>query len=91
LTNLAKQNDKKMELVNVHDAKSNLSALINKVLNGEKIVIARNNQPVVELVALKKQKRISGQLKGKIKIIGNWEESDAAINDLFDASEISPK
>ena len=75
-----------METVNIHDAKSQLSALINKVLNGEKIIIARNNQPVVELVALKKQKRVAGQLKGKIKIIGTWEESDVAVNELFDKS-----
>ena len=79
-----------METVNIHDAKSQLSALINKVLNGEKIIIARNNQPVVELVALKKQKRVAGQLKGKIKIIGTWEESDVAVNELFDKSEIFP-
>lgn len=80
-----------METVNIHDAKSQLSALINKALNGEKIIIARNNQPVVELVALKKQKRISGQLKGKIKVIGTWEESDAAVNELFYNNEIFPK
>lgn len=77
-----------METVNIHDAKSQLSALINKVLNGEKIIIARNNQPVVELVALKKQKRVPGQLEGKIKVLGTWEESDAAVNELFDNSEI---
>ena len=77
-----------MEFVNIHDAKSQLSALINKVLNGEKIVIARNNLPVVELVALKKQKRVPGKLKGKIKIIGTWEESDVAVNELFDKSTI---
>ena len=77
-----------METVNIHDAKNQLSALINKVLNGEKIIIARNNQPVVELVALKKQKRVPGQLKGKIKLIGTWEESDVAVRELFDNSEI---
>jgi prevent-host-death family protein len=77
-----------METVNIHDAKSQLSALINKVLNGEKIIIARNNQPVVELVALKKQKRVPGQLKGKIKVLGTWEESDVAVRELFDNNEI---
>jgi prevent-host-death family protein len=77
-----------METVNIHDAKSQLSALINKVLNGEKIIIARNNQPVVELVTLKKQKRVPGQLKGKIKVLGTWEESDVAVNELFDNREI---
>jgi prevent-host-death family protein len=77
-----------METINIHDAKSQLSALINKVLNGEKIIIARNNQPVVELVALKKQKRVPGQLNGKIKILGTWEESDVAVNELFDNRKI---
>jgi antitoxin (DNA-binding transcriptional repressor) of toxin-antitoxin stability system len=77
-----------METVNIHDANSQLSALINKVLNGEKIIIARNNQPVVELIALKKQNRVPGQLKGKIKVLGTWEESDVAVNELFDNREI---
>jgi prevent-host-death family protein len=77
-----------METVIIHDAKSQLSALINKVLNGEKIIIARNNQPVVELIALKKQNRVPGQLKGKIKVLGTWEESDVAVNELFDNRKI---
>jgi prevent-host-death family protein len=78
-----------MQTVNIHDAKSQLSALINKALNGEKIVIARNNQPIVELVPLKKQTRIAGQLKGKIKVFGTWEESDVAVSELFQKTEIS--
>ncbi|HLO46378.1 MAG TPA: type II toxin-antitoxin system prevent-host-death family antitoxin [Leadbetterella sp.] len=77
-----------METVNIHDAKSQLSALINKALNGEKIIIARNNQPVIELVPLKKQTRIAGQLKGKIRISGTWEESDVAVSELFEKTEI---
>jgi prevent-host-death family protein len=80
-----------MEIVNVHDAKSQLSALINKVLKGEKIIIARNNKPVVELVALEKQTRIPGQSKNTIRIIGNWQDAEADENDLFDTSEIFPK
>ncbi len=79
-----------MELVNIHDAKSQLSALINKVLKGEKIIIAKNNQPVVELIALKKQVRIPGLSKNKIKIIGNWEDSDLELNKLFEQSDIFP-
>jgi prevent-host-death family protein len=80
-----------MEMVNVHDAKSQLSALINKVLKGEKIIIARNNKPIVELVALEKQTRIPGQSKNTIRIVGNWQDADAEVNKLFDASEIFSK
>jgi antitoxin (DNA-binding transcriptional repressor) of toxin-antitoxin stability system len=80
-----------MEMVNVHHAKSQLSALINKVLKGEKIIIARNNKPIVELVVLEKQTRIPGQKKNTIRIVGNWQDADADVNELFDASEIFSK
>ncbi|NNM46530.1 type II toxin-antitoxin system Phd/YefM family antitoxin [Knoellia koreensis] len=36
--------------VNVHEAKSQLSKLIEKVLAGEKVTIARAGKPVVDLV-----------------------------------------
>lgn len=80
-----------MEVVNVHDAKSRLSALINMVLKGEKVVIARNNLPMVELVPLKKQGRIPGQLKGKISYSGDLAISDKEILEMFDKSELFPK
>ncbi len=80
-----------METVNVHDAKSQLSALINKVLKGEKVIIARNNQPVVEIVPLQTKKRIPGQSKGKIKLLEKWEDGDENFGDFFNNSEIFPK
>ncbi|WP_417508288.1 type II toxin-antitoxin system Phd/YefM family antitoxin [Microbacterium sp.] len=39
-----------MTQVNVHEAKSQLSALIAQVLAGEKVTIARAGQPVVDLI-----------------------------------------
>ena len=39
----------------MHNAKSRLSELVKKVLAGEKIIISKNNEPVVELVAFKKE------------------------------------
>lgn len=80
-----------MEVVNVHDAKSRLSALINKVLKGEKVIIARNNLPMVELIALKKTPRIPGKLKGKISYSESLEISDQELIELFDTSELFPK
>lgn len=59
-----------METINIHKAKSTLSSLIERVLKGEKIVIAKNGKPVVTLEKIKKNrsKRTGGQFKGKIKI-----------------------
>ena len=37
-------------IVNVSEAKTNLSKLIDMVYHGEEVVIAKNNLPLVELV-----------------------------------------
>ena len=59
-----------METITVHKAKTQLSKLIEKVLQGEEIVIARGKQPVLKLVAIEKTSgnRKPGAWKGKIKI-----------------------
>lgn len=45
-----------MVQVNVHEAKTKLSKLLELVENGETVVIARNGKPVVEMVPAKKKK-----------------------------------
>lgn len=76
-----------VDYVNVHDAKSQLSALINKALKGEKVIIARNNEPLVELVSLKKEKRVPGQMVGDVKLLEKWQDADEDVQELFDQSE----
>jgi len=41
--------------VNVHEAKTQLSRLLEAVENGETVTIARNGKPVAELVKVKKK------------------------------------
>lgn len=41
--------------VNVHEAKTHLSRLLELVENGETVVIARQGQPVAELVPAKRK------------------------------------
>ncbi len=57
--------------VNIHKAKSDLSRLIQRSLDGEEVIIARNNQPVVRLQAIERPvgKRKLGSLQGLIKTI----------------------
>lgn len=43
--------------VNVHEAKTRLSKLLEMVEEGEKVVIARNGKPVAELVRVKRKKK----------------------------------
>lgn len=81
-----------MEIVTTNQAKINLLALIQKVLDGERVIIARNNHPVAELIPLKieKKKRQPGTLKGKIKPLDAWEEVDKEIEELFYSSQLFP-
>jgi len=66
-----------MYQVNIHEAKTNLSKLIKKVVNGEEVVIAKGNKPLVKMVFIEgnKPKRKLGTAKGKIKIAADFDES----------------
>ena len=59
-----------MPTVTIHQAKTNLSKLIERASEGEEIIIARGSKPVARLVALGpvKGKRQPGSLKGKLEI-----------------------
>jgi prevent-host-death family protein len=52
----------------VHQAKTNLSRLLEEACSGKEVVIARGSQPVARLVALSSasKKRVPGRLKGLI-------------------------
>lgn len=59
-----------MHIVNIHDAKTHFSKLIDAVMKGEEIIIAKAGKPAAKLIpiTLIKPKRTPGALKGKIKI-----------------------
>jgi prevent-host-death family protein len=59
-----------MKRVTIHQAKTNLSRLIEKAAAGEEIVIARGAEPVARLVPLtdSKGRRRPGSLKGKLRV-----------------------
>ena len=41
-----------MQTVNIHEAKTNLSKLIAKAVNGEPFIIAKAGKPMVKVVAI---------------------------------------
>jgi prevent-host-death family protein len=59
-----------MATVTIHEAKTNLSKLLQKVAAGEEVIIARGKQPVARLVAvgLVKGKRQPGSLKDTLRV-----------------------
>ena len=72
-----------MKTVNIHEAKTNLSALIAAAEAGEEVVISRANKPVVKLVAMESalKKRQFGLHKGAALYIS--EDFDAPLPDAF--------
>jgi prevent-host-death family protein len=63
------------EAVNVHEAKTHFSRLLERVNHGEEIVIAKAGKPVARLVPYgeKPVKRIPGTAKGQVIIKRNFE------------------
>jgi antitoxin (DNA-binding transcriptional repressor) of toxin-antitoxin stability system len=52
--------------INIHEAKTQLSKLIQAALNGKQVIIAKNNKPIVRLEVLPEVKgeRKIGNAKG---------------------------
>jgi prevent-host-death family protein len=59
-----------MQTVNIHDAKTNFSKLVDQAAAGEEIIIAKAGTPMARLVPLQKEKRKIqfGVLKDEIKM-----------------------
>ena len=55
--------------VNIHEAKTHFSKLIQKALEGEEIIISKNGIPLVKLIPLKKHKkeRTQGLSRGSMQ------------------------
>ena len=74
-----------MLFANIYDAKTHLSSLIQKALDGEEVVIAKAGKPLVELVPYTvAEKQIKyGLLKGQISIADDFNSFDNQIEDMF--------
>lgn len=62
-----------MTPINVHEAKTHLSRLLERVAAGEEIVIARSGRPIARLVPFTPEPRKPGRLKGKIRIAPDFD------------------
>ena len=75
-------------IINVSEAKAKLSKLVDMAYHGEEVIIAKNNLPLVRLVAHRpKAKRKLGLLKGQIRIPDDFMDEDEEINALFYGDE----
>ncbi|WP_067721033.1 type II toxin-antitoxin system Phd/YefM family antitoxin [Nocardia yamanashiensis] len=75
------------EQFNIHDAKTHLSRIIERVEHGEEIVISRAGHPVAKVVPLVRRVNRTGRgsLRGRFTLPVEWDsdETNAAIAEDF--------
>ena len=78
-----------MLIINIHEAKTQLSRLVEQAAKGEPFIIAKAGKPIVKVVALDapqpgEMKRL-GFLAGQIQVPDDFDQmGDEAISQLFD-------
>jgi antitoxin (DNA-binding transcriptional repressor) of toxin-antitoxin stability system len=74
-------------LVNMHEAKSKLSALAEKVWQGEAVVIAKAGKPYIDLLPHKgpRKKRQPGRYKGEIEMAPDFDATPPEVIRDFEA------
>lgn len=74
-----------MQVVNIHEAKTQLSKLLEQVQAGEDVVIAKAGSPIVRLIPyLPPRRRVAppGAMEGEGRISDDFDEP---VDDLFDS------
>ena len=80
-----------MHQVNIHEAKTNLSKLIEEAVQGEPFIIAKAGKPLVKVTAITttnpKQKRRLGFMIGQLTLPKDFDRlGDIEIENLFDGN-----
>jgi prevent-host-death family protein len=74
--------------LNIYDAKTRLSELVDRASVGEEIVIAKAGKPVARLVPLRVRERAPGRGAGKIEIAADFDAPlPGDVMDTFDGDE----
>ena len=74
-----------METINIHQAKTQLSKLLQRVQQGEEIVIGKAGLPIARLVPYMETQgpRRGGQWKGKVRISEDFDELPVEVAEAF--------
>jgi len=73
--------------VNIHEAKTQLSKLIQAAVNGKQVIIARGNKPIVRLEVLPAARSIRKIGNAKGLILSMADDFDEPLNDFKDYME----
>lgn len=75
-----------MKTINIHEAKTHLSQIIERVAAGESVIIGKAGKPMAVLSPYKsfQEPRRPGSMKGRIRIASDFDAVDDLIADLFE-------
>lgn len=81
-----------MQTVNIHDAKTHLSRLVEQAAQGESFIIAKAGKPMVKVIALTPEDsdapRRLGFMAGEIQVPDDFDQmGQQEIADLFNGSD----
>lgn len=74
-----------MIITNIYEAKTQLSKLIDKALQGEEVIIGKAGKPVIKLIPYQPAfaTRQPGHWRGKVKIAKDFDELPESIRKSF--------
>lgn len=72
-------------IVNIYEAKTNLSKWIERALAGEEVILAKSNKPLIVLkpYAEPPKHRVPGLLRGKLNMRDDFDDEDPEILRMF--------
>lgn len=75
--------------VNMHKAKTQLSALAKRARSGERVILAKDGEPWVELIPFQSKgvKRAPGGLKGRIWIAPGFDATPEDVVRTFEGAD----
>lgn len=77
-----------MSTANVHEAKTNLSKLLDAAERGEQVIITRRGQGINRFALvpapLRDRAELFGALHGRISYADDYDRADAEISEMFD-------
>lgn len=75
-------------IVNIHEAKTHLSRLVDRAAGGEEIIIGKAGRPMARLVAYVEhgQPRVPGALKGAVWVADDFDQTPAWLAEAFEGT-----
>lgn len=77
------------KIVNMHEAKSTLSRLVERAMKGDEIVVSKAGQPLVRLVPIARaaKSRRPGRWKGRVWMARDFDRLPDEILEAFESKE----